>query len=296
MKPAPFRYERVNSLDQAVEFLTQIGDDAKIIAGGQILVAMMNLRLVRPTALVDINSVPGYAYVFEESGGIRIGALTRHRQLEWYAGSLVGFSVLRTAAGLIGHYPIRARGTFGGSIAHADPTAEWCMLARLFEAQIQVLGPNGSRSVRAEEFFQGYFVTSLAEDEVVLDVFLPRGRSHSALVEFARRSGDFAIVAVAMAFDERGGLCVNPRVVIGGVDSVPFRSQAAERAMDGQPVCPETFRAAGEEAAADIEPAADVHATAEYRRLLTKGLVLRAGQRAMASELPGRSSPTEGER
>src|SRR5690606_38942614 len=197
---------RAYTVDEAVALLAELGDDAKVIAGGQSLVPMMNFRLARPGALVDINPVAGLDHVVREGDTLRIGALARHRAIETTRDPGVhgGFGVLPRAARWIGHYPIRCRGTVGGSIAHSDPTAEWCLLAVLYDATVVLQGPSGRREVAAADWFTGFLTTSAEPDEVVVETRFHRPRSHGALTEYARRKGDFAIAAVAVAFELSG--------------------------------------------------------------------------------------------
>jgi carbon-monoxide dehydrogenase medium subunit len=278
MKPAAFDYHRVDRVEDALERLAELGEDAKVLAGGQSLVPMMNFRLVRPPALVDITRVPDLKYVVRDGDALRIGALTLHREIELLRDPDIvgGYELLPRAARWVGHYPIRTRGTFGGSVAHADPSAEWCMLAVLLDATVVVLGPDGEREIPAADFFLGFFTTALEPGELLVEVRFPRPRPHAALHEFARRHGDFAIVAVAVAVDLDGDRMGEPRIVVGGVDEVPLRVEAAERLLDGAAPGGEAFAAAGRAAADTVEPSSDVHGSAEYRKELTDVLVRRA--------------------
>jgi carbon-monoxide dehydrogenase medium subunit len=276
VKPAPFAYYRARSVDEAVALLSSLGEDAKVIAGGQSLVPMMNLRLARPTALVDILAIPGLSYIHQDAASLRIGALTTHRAIERQSGLADGFALLPTAACWVGHYPIRTRGTFGGSIAHADPSAEWCMLARLYDAELVVVGSRGRRLIAADDFFSGMFNTDLTPDELLVDVRLPRSFSRGALHEFARRYGDFAIVAAAVGLDVVDGRCSNVRIVLGGVASRAERTPEAEDLLNGADVDPAAFAEAAEVAASTVEPPGDIHGSSEYRRHLVRVLVRRA--------------------
>ncbi len=180
MKPAPFAYHRAHSVAEAVALLTELGDEAKILAGGLSLVPMMNFRLARPTALVDVSRIGGLSYLRADAAdGLRIGALTTHRAVEISRDPAVlgGFGVLPRSARWIGHYPIRSRGTFGGSIAHADPASEWCMLAVLLDAQVVLTGPDGRRTVPAAEFFEGYYSTAAGPDEMITELWFPQARA-----------------------------------------------------------------------------------------------------------------------
>jgi aerobic carbon-monoxide dehydrogenase medium subunit len=286
VKPAPFTYHVAGDVDEAVALLTELGEDAKILAGGQSLVPMMNLRLARPSALVDITRIPDLGYLRAGPDGLHVGALTRHRAVETTQDPavLAGFGVLPRAARWIGHYPIRSRGTFGGSIGHADSTAEWCVLAVLLGAQIILNGPSGQRRVDAADFFEGFFTTAAAADEVIVEVWFPTPAPHSALTEFAPRQGDFATVAAAVVLDfgtanggghdGSGRVCRSARIVLGGVSPAPFVVDAS--ALAGQPASPGTWREAGELAAAQIDPPDDESGDARYRKRLTATLVARA--------------------
>jgi aerobic carbon-monoxide dehydrogenase medium subunit len=293
VKPAPFTYHVAHDVAEAVALLTGLGEDAKVLAGGQSLVPMMNLRLARPSALIDITRVPELSYLRAGPDGLHVGALTRHRAVETTRDPavLAGFGVLPRSARWIGHYPIRSRGTFGGSIAHADSTAEWCILAVLLGAQVILAGPAGHRQVGAGDFFEGFFTTAAGPDEVITEVWFPDPAPHAALTEFAARQGDFATVAAAVSLDldgengadgadgadgngQAGRRCRSARIVLGGVSPVPFVVDAASLA--GQPASPATWREAGELAAAEIDPPDDESGDARYRKRLTATLVCRA--------------------
>jgi carbon-monoxide dehydrogenase medium subunit len=308
LKPAPFSYYRARSVPETVALLADHGppdhrqadhgppdhrppddrlnddrladhgDGAKILAGGQSLVPMMNFRLARPAALVDVTRIPGLEYLRAGPDGLRIGALTRHRTVELCRDPAVldGFGVLPRAARWIGHYPIRARGTFGGSIAHADPAAEWCLLAVLLEANVVLAGPEGQRTVPAPEFFEGFYTTSAEPDEMITEVHFPRPARYAALTEFAQRQGDFAVVAAAVTADlaDGGTIAREVRIVLGGTGPLPFVVHTAD--LSGQPATAATWRAAGELAAAQIDPPADGHGSAAYRKKLAATLVERA--------------------
>src|SRR6516165_8261708 len=273
MKPAPFSYYRARSAEEAVSLLAELGDDAKLLAGGQSLVAMMNFRLARPAALVDISRLAELRYVRGHDGELRIGALALHRDLERLADPqvLAGFGLLP-----------RAAGTFGGSIAHADPAAEWCMAALLFDAQIVARGRGGDRVIPAAGFFRGFLETDLRPDEMIIEVRLPVPRPGAAICEFARRHGDFAIVAVAAAVSSEGGVCRDARVVLGGVAGTVQRAVGAEAVLVGSGLDADAIAAAAEEAATGTDPSGDVHGSAEYRRHLVRVLAARVIEEAAA--------------
>lgn len=285
MKPAAFEYRRATAVEDAVDQLTELGDEVKLLAGGQSLVPMMNFRLVRPSALVDVAGIPDLQYLEPHDGrGLKIGALTPHRWVEEMEDPelLEGFSILKRAARWVGHYPIRTLGTFGGSIAHGDPSAEWCVLAALLDAEIVAVGPEGERVVPASDFFHGFFMTALEPDEMIVEVRFPQPAPNAALQEFARRAGDYAIVAAAVTLDMDGGKCRSARVVLGGVADVPLRVTEAERVLEGAEAGREAFEQAGREAAKAVDPPSDVQGTAEYRRDLSAVMVRRALEKAVA--------------
>jgi carbon-monoxide dehydrogenase medium subunit len=261
---------------EAVALLAELGDEAKILAGGLSLVPMMNFRLARPSALIDVTRVEGLSYLRADSTGLRVGALTTHRTVETSHDPAVlgNYGVLPRSARWIGHYPIRSRGTFGGSIAHADPVSEWCLLAVLLDARVVLTGPAGPRAVPAAEFFQGYYTTAACPDEMLTELWFPHSAPHAVLTEFAPRQGDFAVVAAAVSLVVGDGVCRSGRVALGGVGPQPF--QIAAGVLAGQPAGPDTWQAMGEHAASQIDPPDDTHGSSEYRRRLTATLVSRA--------------------
>jgi CO/xanthine dehydrogenase FAD-binding subunit len=265
MKPAAFTYHRPGSVTGALGLLRDLGDDAKIIAGGQSLVAMMNFRLARPEHLIDIRKVPGLDQIRRDGDTLRIGALVTHHAVE-VADLGRDFDVLTRAMRWVGHLPIRTRGTIGGSLAHADATAEWCLLAVLLDAVIAVEGPAGRREVAAADFFQGVFTTALEPDELIVEVAFPRPAPRTALTEFAERRGDFAIVAAAVDLDL-------PRVVLGGVAPVPFVVPVSgEWGQD--PI--RHSRGLADVAAEAVQVRDEPGVSAHYRRGLVRTLVQRA--------------------
>lgn len=287
MKPAAFTYHRARDVDGAVDLLAELGDDAKIIAGGQSLVPMMNFRLARPAHLVDITGLPGLAGINADGEGLHIGPLTTHRAVENAPESALGsgHGVLREAMAWVGHLPIRTLGTVGGSLAHGDATAEWCLLAVLLDARVLVRGPGGAeRTVQATDLFLGYYMTTLAPDELIVDVLFPRPAPHCALTEFAERAGDFAAVAAAVDLDlDEGGTVVGGRVALGGVAPAPVRVPEAEAVLrEGGKAGPGLFAACAEAAEAAIDPPSDADGSSDYRRVLARTLIVRACEEAVA--------------
>jgi carbon-monoxide dehydrogenase medium subunit len=276
VKPSPFEYVRARTVDEATSGLARYEGDAKVIAGGQSLVPMMNLRLAAPAALVDVNRIPGLAGVQWDHGSLNVGALVRHRHLERYPAPLPGFALLPKAATYIGHYGVRDRGSVGGSIAHADPTAEWCLMAALFDAEIQVAGTRGLRAIASTDFFEGFLSTSLETDEIIIGIRFPSGAQFSAIQEYAQRHGDFAVVAAAVAFDMDGGVARNVRVAAGGVAANAIRLADVEVLLEGTEPTEDIIAAAQRAAVDAVDPSGDAHASADYRRQLTGTLVARA--------------------
>jgi carbon-monoxide dehydrogenase medium subunit len=267
MKPAPFDYVRPDSVEQAVGQLAAAEGDGKIIAGGQSLMPLLALRLAQPGILIDINRIPGLAAIRPSAeGDLRVGALTRHRSLA----AQRHHPLLAEAARWIGHTAIRTRGTLGGSLAHADPAAELCVVAAAADALALVAGPAGRRTIGINDLFTGALQTSLEDDELIEAVDFP-ALGRWGFAEFARRHGDFGLV-IAAAAEVRGRL----RLALGGVATAPVRPAAAEALLAAGPLSNSRIAAAAAAAAAEIDPAGDIHATAAYRRQLTKVLVTRA--------------------
>ncbi|MCZ4561318.1 FAD binding domain-containing protein [Rhodococcus sp. IEGM 1401] len=279
MKPAQFDYHRARDVSGAVRLLSELGEDAKIIAGGQSLVAMMNFRLARPGHLVDVGGLNTLQYIRRETDCLHIGALTTHYDVE--SGDVgTDFAVLREAMRWVGHYPIRTRGTVGGSIAHADATAEWCLLAILLDARIVVESVRGRRTVEADSFFFGYYSTDLAFDEMIVEIVFPNPAPHAAVTEYAERQGDFAIVGAAVSLDLDGVAVVGGRVALAGVGATPVRSPAGEAVL----AAGGTFADCADAAAESLELEDEGMVTAEYRRTLVRTLVAEACSDALVSQ------------
>jgi len=278
MKPVKFDYHAPSELDEAIELLAEVGDEGKVLAGGQSLVPSMNFRLARPSVLVDINRLSSLSYAEPSAENLRIGALTRHVAFESPIVSGPLGALLAGAARHVGHLPIRVRGTFGGSIAHADPAAEWCMIAVLLDATMLAVSKRDERKIAASDFFQTVFTTSLEADELLTEVRLPTlpDTSRVGFVEFSRRAGDFAIVAVAAVVDAADGKIAGARLALAGVGGTPVRARGAEATLAGNGPSPELFRDAAETAAGEVEPIGDIHGDAEYRRDLVRVLTRRA--------------------
>ncbi|MHC1559550.1 FAD binding domain-containing protein [Actinomycetospora sp. C-140] len=284
MKPAAFSYHRAHDVADAVGLLAELGaagGDPKVIAGGQSLMPMMNFRLARPSALVDLGPLrrtPSMTAINEQDGALTLGALVTHRAVET-ASLSPDWAVLSRAMRWVGHLPIRSRGTVAGSLVHGDATAEWCLLALLLDAVVVAEGPAGRREIPAGELFHGFYATAVDPDEVVVEVRFTRPARHAALAEFARRHGDFAIVDAAVALDTDGTTVTGGRVVLGGVAPAPIRVPEAETALAGE-AWDDLWAAVADAAVAAVDPPDDEGTTAAYRRRLTRTLVADACREA----------------
>jgi carbon-monoxide dehydrogenase medium subunit len=279
MKPPRFDYYDPGTIDEAVALLRQAGGEAKVLAGGQSLVPLLNMRLARPAVVVDINRVDGLDYIREENGALAIGAVTRQRAVERSEAVARRQPLLRDATRLIAHPQIRNRGTVGGSIAHADPAAEYPAVALALDAEVRVTGPGGERSIPARDLFVTYLTTSLDPAEVVTEVRVPAidpGAGWSVM-EMSRRHGDFALAGAAVVLTVRGGVCSGVRIALFGVASTPVRAVSAEQALEGEQPGEALFKRASELGSASLdEPLTDIHASAEFRRHLAGVMVERA--------------------
>ena len=285
MKPSAFEYFAPNTVKEAVGLLEKYEDEAKILAGGQSLVPIMNFRLGRPEVLVDINGIKDLDYIKEEGEALFIGALTRERDLELSPLVKEKCPILAEAVSFIGHVPIRNRGTIGGSLVHADPSSELPTVICCLDGEMKVVGPSGERVLEPEEFFLTYLTTSLEPSEILVEVRIPTLPQNTAwsFVELSRRSGDFAIVGVAtLLFMEDGGVCKEARIALGGVAPTPVRAEEAEELLSGQVITDELIKAAGEEAAEATETEPDYHASAEYRKDMARVFVQRGLREALS--------------
>ena len=284
MKPAQFEYHDPTTTEEALALLKQYGGEAKVLAGGQSLVPLMNFRLSRPAALIDLNRIPALAYIKEADGQLRFGAMTRQRVIERSDLVRSRIPLLTEATLLVGHLPIRTRGTIGGSVAHADPAAEYPAVVTALEGELVVRGSGGERRVSPEEFFVTYLTTSLGPDEMLTEVRLPIQPKGSgwAFEEFSRRHGDFAIVGIAAFLVVEGGRVKKARLATAGAGPIPIRLKAAEQILEAGRLDEKTFQEAGAKAQELVSPDADIHASADYRRHLTKVLTVRALRRAAA--------------
>jgi carbon-monoxide dehydrogenase medium subunit len=279
MKPAPFHYHRPTTAADAVALLAELGDGAKVLAGGQSLVPMLALRLAVFDHLVDIGRVDGLGGIERRNGSLWIGAGTTAATVEHSAEVTAAVPLLARATPFVGHFQIRNRGTAGGALAHADPAGEYPAVALALDAELEALSPRGSRRIPASEFFTGLWSTALEPDELLTGASFPvwSGRCGYAVEELARRHGDFAIAGAAVAVELDGDHRV-ARCAIGliGMGSTPLRASAAEAAVgEADPV------EVGRLAVADLEPPSDLHGSAEYRTRVGAVMVERALARAL---------------
>jgi carbon-monoxide dehydrogenase medium subunit len=283
MKPAPFRYHAPKTIAEAVATLAEVApEDGRVLAGGQSLVPIMAFRLAKPAHLVDINGVAELRRLAVENGKLCIGACVRHAAFHRPVVEGPLGRLLSTVVRHIAHYPIRTRGTFCGSIAHADPASEWCLVAVALEAEMIAQSTSGIRTIPARDFFQGIMTTALKEDELLTEVRLPilRGHTHCGFYEFNRRAGDFALAMALATFRLEDGAIRDPHVAIGSVESLPRRIVQAEQALIGQPPGAAAFAAAAEAVEAAVDPLDDAIIGAEYRRDLSRTITRRALERA----------------
>ena len=291
MKPPRFTYHDPRTLPEALDLLRQLGADAKLLAGGQSLIPLLNMRMAQPKHLVDLNRIPELAYIAERDGGIAIGAMTRHRAVERSALVRERCPLLAEAIGYIGHLAIRARGTVGGSVAHADPAAELPAVLAALDGQVTLRGPSGTRVVRSDEFFVTYLTTSAGPDELLSEVLFPAAppRSGQAWLELAQRHGDYALAGVGASITLVGdGTIGDARLALIGVGPTPLRARTAEDGLRGERPGPAPFREAARRVAREVEPESDIHTSAEYRRhlagLLTRQALERAARRVAGAE------------
>ena len=283
MKPAKFEYHAPASVDEALAILERYDGEARVLAGGQSLVPMMNFRLAQPRALVDLNRIAGLAFIEEEGETVRIGSMTRQRRLESDPLIAAKLPLLREALRWVGHLPTRSRGTIGGSIAHADPSAEIPMVLQALEGEIVARGPQGERRIAAQDLFHAALTTSLAPLEIITEVRFPAmpAQATHAIEEFARRKGDFAIAAVAVTLLRDGERCIKARLATAGVGPTSIRLSDAEAFLEQKGLGETAIAEAADKAAAQVEPVSDLNGSAEYRRHLTGVLTSRAIAKAI---------------
>jgi aerobic carbon-monoxide dehydrogenase medium subunit len=284
MKPAPFEYHAARTVDEAVTLLATFAEHGgRVIAGGQSFVPMMAFRLARPDHLIDINPITDLAHLAAENGMLRIGATVRHATLETMTiGGTLG-RLLREVAHSIAHRPIRNRGTFCGSIVHADPSAEWCLVAATLGADIVACSTRQIRTLPASRFFMGIMTTALAADELVTECRIPLlpDEARYGFYEVSRRTGDFAMAAALVSYRVVAGRITEPRLGIGGVEPFPRRLNAVEKMLAGSSPDFALFARAGEAAATAVDPMEDTRSTPAFRRQLVRAVTRRALERSL---------------
>jgi carbon-monoxide dehydrogenase medium subunit len=283
MKSPAFDYARPTTLTEAVSLLTSCEGEVKLLAGGQSLVPLLAFRLAAPTLLVDLNSLSELRYIRIEDDGVRLGAMVRWRQIEDDARLARAHPLLVTALKHVAHYQIRNRGTIGGSLAHADPAAELPGIVVTCEAEIMAIGAAGQRRISAADFFLGPLTTALKPEEIIVELHLPPwpAQRRWGFEEFSRRRGDFALAAAALYYDVLpDGKACNSHVGVMGVGDRPQRLAQVEAMLNGRLIDGDTIAEAEHAAAAAVNPADDIHASAAYRRALVGTLVGRALKRA----------------
>ena len=279
MKPAAFRYHAPKTIDEAVALLAEVApEDGRVLAGGQSLVPTMAFRLAKPGHLVDINGIAALNRLEVTGGKLVIGACVRHAAFDKPVcdGPLGRF--LTEVVRHIAHYPIRNRGTFCGSLAHADPASEWALVLAALDGEIVARSAKGERVIAARDFFQAIMTTALRDDELLVEARLPvlGAGTRCGFYEFNRRAGDFAMAASLATYRLQGGKIVDPRIGVGGAEASPRRVASAETAINGQTPGDKAFRAAADAAADAIDPLEDHQTDADYRRDLVRAVVRRA--------------------
>jgi len=279
MKPSRFEYMAPRAEEDALALLGEHGERAKLLAGGQSLIPLMNFRLARPEVVIDINRIASLAYVRGQDGGVAIGALTRQHVLERDAEVVGRVPVLAEACHLIGHLPIRHRGTVGGNLAHADPASELPAAMVALGAEMVAASRQGRRVIDAEGFFAGPLTTILRSDELLIEIRVPGlpPRTGGAFVEISRRAGDYALVgATALVTLDAAGRCTRARIALCGAGPTPIRAAAAEQILGGERVAGSALEEAARRAADATYPPSDVHASSAFRRKLARHVTREA--------------------
>jgi carbon-monoxide dehydrogenase medium subunit len=285
MKPAAFRYHAPKTIDEAVALLAEFAaEDGRVLAGGQSLVPTMAFRLAKPAHLVDINGVDALNRIAVVGGKLVIGACVRHAAFHRPVCDGPLGKLLTDVVHHIAHYPIRNRGTFCGSLAHADPASEWCLVLAALDGEVVAKSARGERIIAARDFFKGIMTTALRDDELLIEARLPLlpAGTRCGFYEFSRRTGDFALAAAVGLYRLDGVKIAEPRLALGGVEVTPRRIEQAERALNGAAPGDEAFRAAAQAAMAAVDPMEDIINSAEFRRDLVLAVARRALERAAA--------------
>jgi carbon-monoxide dehydrogenase medium subunit len=295
VKLPPVEYEAPATIAEAVDLLAEHQDEASVLAGGQSLIPLLALRLARPAVLIDINSLRELSGVSAADGWVAVGAMTREYEAEESATIAGAVPLLAAALPLIGHEAIRSRGTIGGSLAHADPAAELPAVARALDAELVVRSRSGDRVIPAAQWFEGYLATARRPDEILVEARFPAAGpgTGAAFQEVARRHGDFAMVGLAASLTLTDGTVSDARLAFSGVADVPVRAADAEDLLVGETPSADLFEEAARLAIAGLDPPADLHGSAEYRKKVAATLV-RRGLRAAADSAQRNSNALQG--
>lgn len=287
MIPAAFDYAAASSVDEAIGLLRQHGDDAKILAGGHSLLPLMKLRLAAPAILIDIGRIPDLSYIQDQGDYIAVGSMTTHYALETSSLLREHVPLLAGAAGMVGDMQVRNRGTIGGSLAHADSAGDLPTIVSALGGEIVARGPNGERTIAADDFFLDIWTSALEPDEVITEVRIPHGHGSwgdhpgQAYEKFRQRASDWAIVGVAVNIGRNNGTISRASVVLTNAGPTPMRARASEEALEGQPATQDTIATAAERAADGLNPSPELKASPDYKRHLARVLTRRALQTAL---------------
>jgi carbon-monoxide dehydrogenase medium subunit len=277
MYPRAFRYHRAGSLKEAATMLAQLGDDAKLLAGGQSLIPLMKLRFANPAHLVDLNFIPGTSYIKEDHDTLRFGALTRHAEIE-ASRAVAKFPILHDCAAGIADVQVRNRGTIGGSLAEADPSGDWATVLFTLSSEVRCLGTDGERVVFLTDFIKDAYTTALAHDELVSEVAVkmpPKG-SGGAYLAFKRSAPVYPTASAAVQLTMDDDVCKDAAIALGCVGLVSIRATDAESALRGRVLAEKTIKGAAEAAQGAADPQSDMRGSADYKRALVGALVTRA--------------------
>jgi carbon-monoxide dehydrogenase medium subunit len=277
MYPRAFHYHRAGSLKEAAVMLTQLGDGAKLLAGGQSLIPLMKLRFANPAHLIDLNFIAGTAYIHNANGALRFGPLTRHAEIE-NSDIAARIPILHDCAAGIADVQVRNRGTVGGSLAEADPSGDWAVVLSTLATQVRCLGKNGERTVDLKDFIQDAYTTALAHDELVSEVVvdIPAKGSGGAYLAFKRAAPVYPTASAAVQLTMGGNVCKDAAIALGCVGLTAIKARDAEAALRGHPISEKTLSAVAEAARAAADPQSDMRGSAGYKRTLIGALVRRA--------------------
>jgi len=277
MYPRPFHYHRAKSYEDAAALLGQLGDEAKLLAGGQSLIPLMKLRFANPAHLVDLNFIPNTSYIRRDGDAVVIGAMTRHAELE-HSDIIGGIPLIHDCAAGIADVQVRNRGTIGGSVAEADPSGDWAATLLALDSEVRCAGPKGKRVVKMKDFILDAYTSVLEPDELITEirVKIPPKQSGGAYLAFKRCAPVYASAAVAVQLTMDNGVCRDASIYLAAVGLTPIQASDAEAALRGQPINAQTIARAAEAARAAAEPQSDMRGSAEYKRALVSGLVKRA--------------------